>query len=150
MSEVIGTPWKPTPNVEAEDVARVPNPGVAEAEVVPRDSEIPESIARRMYMKRSDIMQLNDTDGFLGCKNIMLGKLLQAHTQACRERIEGCLRETEEGLARLQRADDRVTEAVVRESKRLMGESSRDEAEKATKRTAIGSSQVLCGIDPQC
>ena len=46
--EVIGMPWEPTPNVEAEDAARVPNPDAADAEVVPRDPEIPESIARRM------------------------------------------------------------------------------------------------------
>ena len=48
-------PWEPTPNVEAEDAARVPNPGAADAEVVPKDPEIPKSIARRMYIRKTDI-----------------------------------------------------------------------------------------------
>ena len=94
-------PWEPTPNVEAEDAARVPNLEAAEAEVVPRNPEIPESIARRMYIKKTDIEKFGETDGCLGCRNIMLGKPLQSHTQACRDRIEGHLRESEEGLARL-------------------------------------------------
>ena len=57
------------------------------------------------------------------------------HTPACRDRIEGRLRETDEGLARLQRADDRVTEAKVRESERQMRESSRDEAERVSRQS---------------
>ena len=46
--EVVGVPWDPTPNIDAEDGARLPNPDAVEAEVVPRDPEVPESIARRM------------------------------------------------------------------------------------------------------
>ena len=41
---VIGMPWDPTPNVDAEDAARVPNPDAVEAEVVPKDPEVPETI----------------------------------------------------------------------------------------------------------
>ena len=79
MLEVIGTPWEPTPNVEAEDVARVPNPDAAEAEVVPKDPEIPESIARRMYIRKADIDVWRNR-WCLGCRNIMFGKFLQSHT----------------------------------------------------------------------
>ena len=38
----------PTLNVDAEEGARVPNPEAADAEVIPKDPEILEAIARRM------------------------------------------------------------------------------------------------------
>ena len=45
---VIGLPWDPTPNVDAEDGARMPYPDVSDAEVIPSDPEIPEAIVRNM------------------------------------------------------------------------------------------------------
>ena len=47
---MIGTPWDPTPNVEAEDGARVPNPVIVDAEAIPKDPEVPADVARRMYI----------------------------------------------------------------------------------------------------
>ena len=61
--EVVGMPWEPTPNVEAEDAARVPNLDAAEAETVPNDPESPESIARRMYIRKADIVKFGETGG---------------------------------------------------------------------------------------
>ena len=92
--EVVGMPWEPTPNVDAEDVVRVPNPDAAEAEVLPEDLEVPESIARRMYIRKTDIIKYGETDGCIGYRTTMLGKPLKSHTPACRERIEAWLRET--------------------------------------------------------
>ena len=48
-------PWDPTPNVDAEDGARLPNAEAADAEVIPKDPEVPESIVRRMYIRKTDI-----------------------------------------------------------------------------------------------
>ena len=121
------------PNVDAEDGARLPNPDVADAEVIPKDPEIPEAIVRNMYIRKTDIIKFGETDGCIGCRTTMLGKPLQSHTPECRERIEARLRETDDGQARLQRADERVTEVLVRESERLMRESSRDNAERASR-----------------
>ena len=39
---VVGMPWDPTPNIDAEDAARVPNPEAVDAEVIPKDPEMPE------------------------------------------------------------------------------------------------------------
>ena len=111
--EVVGMPWESTLNIDAEDGARLPNPDATEAEVVQKDPEVPESIARRMYIRKTDVIRFGETDGCPGCMTTMLGKPLQSHTPACRERIEAQLRETDEGQARLQRADHRVTEAIV-------------------------------------
>ena len=87
--EIAGTAWDPTPNVQAEDGARVPDPGAADAEVVPKDSEPPEPIVRKMYIRRRDILEHGETPGCLGCTNTMLGKSQQSHTVVCRERVEG-------------------------------------------------------------
>ena len=39
--EVIGMPWDPTPNVDTEDGALVPNAGAADGEVIPKNPEFP-------------------------------------------------------------------------------------------------------------
>ena len=86
-----------------------------------------------MYIRKRDIEKYGETPGCFGCRCVALNKPLQSHTAACRERIEGLLRETEEGQQRLGKADDRVTEAIVRESERLMRHTSRDDAERASR-----------------
>ena len=112
----------------------MPNPDAAEAEVIPKDPELPESIVRKMYIRKTDIAEFGETPGCIGCRCAVLGKPLQSHTVVCRERIEGRLRETEEGRQRLAKADDRVTEALVRESERIMRAASRDDAERTSNR----------------
>ena len=128
---VVGTPRELTPNVDAEDGARVPDPGIAEGEVVPRDPEVPAPVARRMYISKKDIERFGRTPGCKGCESLALGKTLQSHTTACRERIEAQLRQTEDGQRRLERATIRINEAVAREGERIMRATSRDDAEQA-------------------
>ena len=149
---VVGLPWDPTPNADAEDGAQLPNPDVSDAEVIPQDPEIPEAIVRKVYIKKADIIKYGEMPGCIGFRCVVLGKPLQSHTTACRERIEGHLRETDDGQQRLQKADDRVTETVARESERLTTASNRDDAEKGFQslRTAIRCSRVHCGIGSQC
>ena len=88
---VIGMPWDPTPNVDAEDEARVPNAEAADAEVIPKGPEAPEAIVRRMYIRKADIEEFGETPGCAGCRCIALVKPLQSHTIVCRERIESRL-----------------------------------------------------------
>ena len=66
-----------------------------------------------MYIRKTDIIKFGETDGCIGCRITMLGKSLRSHTPECQEIIEARLRETDDGQARLQRADHRVTEALV-------------------------------------
>ena len=95
-----------------------------------------------MYIRKTDIIKYGETPGCIGCQCVVLGKPLQSHTTECRERIEGHLRETEEGQQRLQKADDRVTEDLVRESERLMRASSRDEAERTSFRRYLRRASI--------
>ena len=110
---VVGLPWDPTPNIDAEDGARMPNAQAAEAEVIPKDPEVPEAVAKNIYIRKADIVKYGETPGCLGCQCIALGKPSQSHTAACRDKIESCLRETDEGKEKLAKADGRVTEAIV-------------------------------------
>ena len=80
---VNGLPWEPTTNVDAEDGARVPNPEAADAEVILNDPEVPESVARRVYIRKADIVKYRETPGCIGCRIIVLGKPLQSHTPLC-------------------------------------------------------------------
>ena len=112
---VIGMPWDSTLNVDADVGARVPNPEAADAEIITKDPEVSESIVRKMYARKADVVKYVETPGCIGCRCAVLGKPLQSHTAACRERIGGHLRETDEGQHRLLKADDLATEALVRE-----------------------------------
>ena len=80
---VVGLPWDPIPNVDADDGARVPSPDAAEAEVVPKDPELPESIFRKMYIRKADFVKFGETPGCIGCQCVVLGKPLQSHTAVC-------------------------------------------------------------------
>ena len=46
---VVGMPWDPTPNGDADDGARLPNPDAVEAHVVPKYPEVPESIKSGVF-----------------------------------------------------------------------------------------------------
>ena len=102
--------------------------------MIPKDPEVPEAVARRMYIRKADITEFGETPGCLGCRCIALGQPLQSHTAACRDRIESCLRETDEGNKRLGKADGQVTEAIGRDSERIMRATSRDNAELNSRR----------------
>ena len=84
---VTGMPWDPTPNIEGDDGARLPDPGAADGDVVPKDAEPPEPIIRKMYIRKRDVLEYGETPGCLGCTNTMLGKAQQSHTVLRRERI---------------------------------------------------------------
>ena len=43
----------------------MPNPDAAEADVVPKDPELPESIVRKMYIRKTDITEFGETPGVL-------------------------------------------------------------------------------------
>ena len=71
----------------------MPNPEAVDAEIIPKDPEMPESIVHKMYIRKADIIKYVETPGCIGCRCVFLGKSLQSHTSACRGRIEGDLGE---------------------------------------------------------
>ena len=115
LLSVVGTPWDPTPNIDAEDAARLPDPEAHQADIIPKQAEDAPSITRRMYIRRTDVERFGPTPGCAGCRAALLNKTAN-HSAACRERIEGFLRETDEGKRRVESANYRMAEAFMRES----------------------------------
>ena len=69
------------------------------------------AIPRRMRIKPSDLQTHGYTIGCPGCEAVQLGTdLRRNHTEDCRVRIEGKVRETEEGQGRMDRAKARLDE----------------------------------------
>ena len=64
-------------------------------------------VRRRLYLKQSDFMAHGTSDRCQGCRAFVSGGRAQGHTEECRIRVEGELRKTEEGKARLRAADSR-------------------------------------------
>ena len=46
------------------------NAGAADAEVIPKDPEVFESIVRRMYIRKAGIEEFGETPGCAGCRCI--------------------------------------------------------------------------------
>ena len=79
-------------------------------DALPPDA-IRDPVSRRLYLKRRDFMAHGPSDRCLGCRASVSGGRAQGYTEECRIRVEGELRKTEEGKARLRAAASRVGDA---------------------------------------
>ena len=68
-------------------------------------------VPRRLYLKQRDFVAHGTSDRCPGCRALISGGRAQGHTEECRIRVEGELRKTEEGKARLRAATSRVGDA---------------------------------------
>ena len=69
-------------------------------------------------IRNSDIDEHGPTFGCAGCRAVVNGRGRDKHSPNCRLRIQELIKLTEEGRLRVERANLRKTEAVVRESER--------------------------------
>ena len=76
---------------------------MGDAEVM-RETVFKESIPRNVYIKASDLKEHGYTSGCPGCVSIIRGRARQAHSKACRERLEQLLKDT----ARFKAAEERI------------------------------------------
>ena len=53
----------------------------------------------RMRLKRDDFISRGFTEGCAGCKSIQSGGPVRNHNEACRKRMEGLMKESEDGQA---------------------------------------------------
>ena len=82
------------------------DPGAAEGDVIPRDPEAPVAVAKRMHISKQDIIQFGRTPRCRGCDSLASILLTQqSHAESCRTRLETLLRQTDEGIRRLERAE---------------------------------------------
>ena len=68
-------------------------------------------VPRRLYLKQSDFVAHGTSDRCPGCRASASGGRAQGHIEECRIRVEGEIRKTQEGKARLRAAASRVGDA---------------------------------------
>ena len=88
-----------------EELGEKVNPAAQRLERHPDDALPPDPdhdpFPRRLYLKQSDFMAHGTSDRCPGCGALVSGGRAQCHTEECRIRVEGEIRKTEEGKARL-------------------------------------------------
>ena len=68
---------------------------------------------------KEDIERIRFSDGCVGCKAMRQGKTAQRRSDHCRRRVQEDLRSNEECRDRLDKAEERFTEAFVRAGERM-------------------------------
>ena len=94
---------------------------------------------KRMKIMKGDFDEIGFTDGCPGCNAVRTGKPSQNHTEACRRRVEGYLKESKQGQQRLDKAEARITEAFVRAGERIQAMASPMGTIAAVQQKAAGS-----------
>ena len=87
------------------------------AELVPRDPGevlMENTVARTYLLRRADFERWGLSEVCPGCRYLRTGQgRQQAHSEACRRRIEGLLKGDPSGSARLAAADERINHALA-------------------------------------
>ena len=69
---------------------------------------------RRLYVRRSNVLEHGPTPRCMGCRALEIpGMGTRTHTAECRARFEKLLSHSEIGRARVDRANDKLSEAIV-------------------------------------
>ena len=122
IENVIGLPWDLKGEKRGE--------ATADLEIPERAGNIPEvapewaqkesaNDVRRMMIPRSAIIEHGPTPGCQQCAAIVLGKERgPGHSEVCRKRIEGLMKETPEGLSKVNKGAERMTNAILRKIER--------------------------------
>ncbi len=74
----------------------------------------------RFRILKQDIDRVGYSDGCVGCNAMRSGKAAQRHSEYCRRRVQEELKGTEEGRQRLEKAEERFTEALARACERIV------------------------------
>ena len=82
------------------------------------ESEIPGD-PRRFRIAKEDIETIGYSDKCVGCSAARQGKPTQRHSEYCGRRVQENLKGSEEGRQRLDKAEERFTEALVRSGERI-------------------------------
>ena len=76
------------------------------------ESEVPNDPSR-FWIIKEDIERVGYSDGCMGCNAMHESRPTQRHSEYCRRRVQEDLKDTEEGRQRLDKAEERFTEALV-------------------------------------
>ena len=77
---------------------------------------IPEPLTRRMPITHKEIEKYGYTDGCPGCDAKKRGEVARrGHSEKCRRRIEGKMKEDEEGRRKMEKTEERITHRMARD-----------------------------------
>ena len=116
LDEIRGTPGNPVPGSSTRRAPAFAKKFGSTEERTARTfapQALPERDMRSWPIKKQDIEDNGPTDNCPGCKAALRGGKA-AHTIICRNRFEAILMQTEEGRARIERADERIAQEIVR------------------------------------
>ncbi len=142
-----GSPKEPVPGSGSSRVVAYSKHRDEEAkrqvEFAPRQiGEEPE--VRQIYIYKKDVEKIGATEGCPGCRAIMTpgSKFRAKHTPECRRRMEEELSKTEEGKRRVERVNEKLTQAIVDKSSEFMSKDT-DDADRhpPTKNSGIKASE---------
>ena len=82
------------------------------------ESELPVD-PKRFRITKDDIERIGYSEGCVGCNAIRQSKPTQRHSKYCRRRVQEDLKGSEEGRQRLEKAEERFSEALARAGERI-------------------------------
>ena len=122
MSQLVGSLKEPVPGTGSNRVTAFAKKkdvklGEQTAQVY-APVPVVEPTARPAYIYTKDVKEHGPTDSCRACQvTVIKGQCRgYAHTGECRKRFEEIFRQSEGNAERVRRADDRVTEAIVKKS----------------------------------
>ena len=84
----------------------------------------------RLRLRKRDFLKYGFTEGCVGCQAMIAGTNPRGHTEACRNRMNKALQETDEGRQRLERQSEKENEYLARKLEENCGGSDAGQAAK--------------------
>jgi len=121
IEKIVGVPWK-----NNEQDANADGDGMR-GEVKIMDKEYRErmeaeeehvAMPRRIYIKKDDLEKHGYMVGCPGCVSILKGTARQAHSEACRKRMETELKNTDRSKAAERRVDEYLEKAIKKDEEK--------------------------------
>ena len=118
VRNIVGSPQRPEPGSETRRVTTFAKkklsgkPAQEDIRFQPPTDVIPEP--RNAKLLKTDVEKYGASPGCPACRAIVAGKPWRsAHTALCRQRLETMMKDNEEDRSRVQRANDRLSHAIV-------------------------------------
>lgn len=132
LEQVRGVPWQWDPE-QGEVHADLKVRWLKEEEVADGNVALGGE-SKRMYrlrLRKMDFLTHGFTEGCVGCQALIAGTTARGHTEACRERLNKALEETEDGRQRRERQFEKEDEFLARKLEEDCGAS--DAGQRAKK-----------------